>query len=60
MNRALPPGDCGNRESDQERAYGFARPMPGAGRLVGGTKAARGPHTKASETESGPKPTLRS
>lgn len=35
MNRALPPGDCGDREADPGRASGRTRPVPGTVGLVG-------------------------
>jgi hypothetical protein len=41
MNRALPPGDCGNRASDQDWASGPTRAVSGARGLVGGTQAAK-------------------
>ena len=40
MNRALPPGDRGNRSAAPGRASGRGRAVPGAGGLVGGTAAA--------------------
>ena len=35
MNRALPPGDCGNRNAVAGRPSRCGGTMPGAGRLVG-------------------------
>ena len=41
MNRALPPGDCGHRNSDPSRASGSRGVVLGTRRLVGGVAAAR-------------------
>jgi hypothetical protein len=35
VNRALPPGDCGDRGADPGRASGRTRPVPGTVGLVG-------------------------
>ena len=40
MNRALPPGDRGNRGSNPGWKSRLAGPVPGAGGLVGRTAAA--------------------
>ena len=39
MNRSLPPGDRGSRSATSRGASRSARPVPGAGGLVGGTAA---------------------
>jgi hypothetical protein len=35
VNRALPPGNCGDRGADPGRASGRTRPVPGTVGLVG-------------------------
>jgi hypothetical protein len=60
MNRALPPGDCGHRSADPNRASGPAGAMLSACGLVGGTEAAaRGPKTKVSGAEQRTEPDFR-
>jgi hypothetical protein len=39
MNHPMPRGDFRHRSADPGRPYRFGGPVPGAGRLVGGTAA---------------------